>query len=108
MVLILTVSPGLAFWKASITAWTAAFGTASDWLDPRVTVPVAFPVAEVPESPPQADSRVGAARRVPAPSAPRKRVRRETPLTEAGTRLARYSSWVVGRDMSSPLTLLGG
>src|SRR3954469_12364506 len=93
IVLTLAVSPELAFWKASMTAWMAAFGTASDWLEPTVTVPVAAPVPELPEPPPpQAASRAGAASRVLAPTAPRRRVRRLTPRTEGGTRLARYSA----------------
>src|SRR5688500_5147685 len=98
MVLILTVSPVLAFWKASATDWTAAFGTASDWFEPRDTVPVATP--EVPPSPLHAASNDGAAKRVPAPSAPRRMVRRLTPRTDGGTRLARYSASVLGRGIT--------
>src|SRR5689334_7243762 len=100
IVLILTVRPELAFWKASITDWTAAFGTASDWFEPSVTVPVALPVDVLPPPPPQAASRDGAASRVPAPRAPRSRVRRLTPRTEGGTRLARYSASEAGRVMT--------
>src|SRR5512141_2845336 len=98
IVLILTVSPEFALWNASMTDWIAAFGTASDWLEPTVTVPVAAPPVEVePPLPPHAASSDGAARRVLAPRAPRSTVRRLTPRTEAGTRLARYSASEVGR-----------
>src|SRR5687768_7800851 len=97
IVLILAVRPELAFWKASMTDWIAAFGTASDWLEPTVTVPVAAPPGVVPPSPPHAARSDGAASRVPAPTAPRRRVRRLTPRTEAGTRLARYSASEFGR-----------
>src|SRR5438552_15404099 len=90
IVLILTETALVALWNASISAWTAAFGTASDWLDPRLTVPEAAPVL-VPPFPPQAASSDGAASSVPAPRAPRSRVRRLTPPTEAGTRLARQA-----------------
>src|SRR6476469_9086657 len=106
IVLILAVIPELALWKASMTAWMAAFGTASDWLEPTVTVPLAEPVDEEPPLPPQAARSEGAARRVPAPRAPRRRVRRLTPRTEAGTRLARYSASEAGRDMRSPLNAI--
>src|SRR5690348_430569 len=99
MVLILTVSPELALWKASMTDWTAALGTASDWLDPRVTVPVAAP-PPAPPPPPQAASTEGTTRRVLAPRAPRRMVRRLTPRTEGGTRPARYSASVAGRVIS--------
>ena len=43
---------GFAFWNASTTLWMAAFGTASDWLEPSVTVPVAAP-----EEPPSRSAR---------------------------------------------------
>src|SRR5688500_19533091 len=101
IVLILAVRPEFAFWKASMTAWMAAFGTASDWLEPTVTVPVAAPPPEpLPPAPPQAARSAGEARSVPAPTAPRSRVRRLTPRTEAGTRLARYSASEAGRVMT--------
>src|SRR6478672_6333121 len=105
IVLILVVRPGLAFWKASMTDWMAAFGTASDWLEPTVTVPVAAPPEEEEPlpPPPHAARSEGAASRVPAPRAPRSRVRRLTPRTEAGTRLARYSASEVGRVMTGLL-----
>src|SRR5690242_12637002 len=103
IVLILAVRPEFAFWKASMTAWIAAFGTAPDWLEPTVTVPVAAPPPEPPlPPPPQAASSEGAASRALAPTAPRRRVLRLTPRTEAGTRLARYSASEAGRDMRSP------
>ena len=97
IVLILAVRPELAFWKASMTAWMAAFGTASDWLEPSVTVPVAAPPADAARRRHRRRrASEGAASRVPAPRAPRSRVRRLTPRTEAGTRLARYSASEVG------------
>src|SRR6478609_7815672 len=100
IVLILTVIALFALWKASITLWTAAFGTASDWLEPRVTVPVALLDDEDEPPPPQAASSAGAASSVPAPSAPLSTLRRLTPRTDAGTRLARYSASVAGRVMT--------
>ena|SRR6476469_2604379 len=104
IVLIFTVSPLFAFWKASITDWTAALGVASDWLEPRLTVPVAGAVP-----PPllpdgllllHEASSGGAARRAPAPRAPRRTDRRDTPAAEEGTMRARYSASVEGRAMT--------
>jgi hypothetical protein len=42
--LTLTVTPGLAVWKAVTTSARAFFGTASERLDPKVTLPVTVAV----------------------------------------------------------------
>ena len=80
IVFVTTVSPGLAFWNAATSEATAAFGTASDWFDPSLTVPLAAPppLAEPPLLPTHAESRLGRANAAPATPAPRSRARRSS------------------------------
>src|SRR4029453_7503396 len=102
-VLVLTVSPD-DFWNAAVISAYAFLGTSSDWLDPRVTSldPLPLPPSS---PPPQAASSPDRDRAAPVPRVPLRHPRRLMPAaaTEGGTRLARYSASVRGRDMGASL-----
>ncbi len=107
-VLILAVKPAFFAAKAVIRASYAALGLASEPFEPKLTTPLAAVLPPPPVDPvagvlllPQAARSGGVASSAPAPRAPRSRERRLTCWfrTEGGTRLARYSAWVVGRDI---------
>src|SRR5215218_10056133 len=100
-VLVFTVSPD-DFWNAAVISAYAFLGTSSDWLDPKVTSLDPPPLS--PSPPPQAASRLDRDRAAPVPRVPLRNPRRLMPAaaTEGGTRLARYSDSVRGRDMAPP------
>src|SRR3954451_1706333 len=104
-VLILICRP--VFFEASSRSFAyTAFGCASDWLEPNVTVP---PAEDAPPLlvalevlPPHAASRAATPPAAPSPRPPRSTDRRLRAATDGGTRRARYSASDWGRDIVPP------
>src|SRR3954452_11213825 len=101
-VLVLICSP--VFWEALSRSFAnVALGAASDWLEPKVSVPVAV-VAPQPRPaalldalepllpPPQAASSALPPSAAPSPRPPRRTPRRLSAATDGGTIRARYSA----------------